>query len=71
MSSIIDRLVFLRSGVQKVITLPDGPSGTLRYILTKRGDHYLKASYPGNIQYHQITQKQIEVLLKAISGEEV
>jgi hypothetical protein len=52
--TILDKIVFLRSGILEVVNLGKIGRCAVSLIRTKKRDTYLKFNVSGNIQYHKV-----------------
>lgn len=61
-STLIDKIIFLRSGILNCYKI----SNRMSFIETKnrKRKYALKFSYPGNVQYHQITRAELDSAIK-------
>jgi len=57
---LLDKVVFLRSGVKTCYLVGKQKHCTITLVITKQSTSYLKFSYPGNVQYHLVDHGLLE-----------
>ena len=65
--TLLDTIVFLRSGVKTCYFVGKQKHCTITLVITKRGAAYLKFNYPGNIQYHLVDHGLLERAMALMS----
>ncbi|MDG1458286.1 MAG: hypothetical protein P8Q92_10470 [Pseudoprimorskyibacter sp.] len=64
--TILDKILFLRSGILEVVTLGKIGRCAVSRIRTQKRNTYLKFNVPGNIQYHKVNKDIAEKTYREI-----